>query len=381
MRRMIQVNLQTSLGGGEVYTAFVSRALDRLGIRTELVCHADAWFWNQLDLPGTLLRRPVADFAGVPAVLPQTPAWVLTHGPLPDAIAGEVAAHHCLTAIAHMPPQGRPKDRYAHCRMVFGVSAYVVAGLRALGVPVWEEPLYGVADLHRSKEDGAVYRASSYDWDMRKGRDRLLSWFEPAVAPLCYGRRRYIPRPGGITLGIVSRLTPIKQLPEMFHIIAPIIATHPRFNVEIFGAGGYASVRDLRRALRPLGSRVRFWGHQSAVGTIYRQIDYLLTGLPEKEALGLNVIESQACDTPVLAVDAPPFTETVVDGKTGYLYADPRGDAGASFSQLLDKLPDREARIHPAALSQHLERFSFDAFVTRMGSVARHIESASEWKL
>ncbi|MBV5277207.1 glycosyltransferase, partial [bacterium] len=76
-----------------------------------------------------------------------------------------------------------------------------------------------------------------------------------------------------------------------------------------------------RRALRPLGDRCRFWGQQNDVRAVYAQLDALLTGLPEKEALGLNVIEAQACRLPVLAVDAPPFDETVADGITGWRYA------------------------------------------------------------
>jgi glycosyltransferase involved in cell wall biosynthesis len=87
----------------------------------------------------------------------------------------------------------------------------------------------------------------------------------------------------GIALGIVSRLTPIKQFPLMFRHLAPVLARHPQFRLEIFGAGGYASVRDLRRALAPVRERVRFWGAQAQVGAIYRRIDYLMTGLPERK--------------------------------------------------------------------------------------------------
>jgi glycosyltransferase involved in cell wall biosynthesis len=66
----------------------------------------------------------------------------------------------------------------------------------------------------------------------------------------------------GVTLGIVSRLTPIKQFPLLFRHLAPVLARHPQFRLEIFGAGGYASVRDLRRALTPLRERVRFWARR-----------------------------------------------------------------------------------------------------------------------
>ena len=119
-----------------------------------------------------------------------------------------------------------------------------------------------------------------------------------------------------------------------------MLARHPGIQLEIFGSGGYASVRDLVRAVRPIRDRVRFWGHQRNVGAAYRSIDFLLTGLPEKEALGLNVIEAQYCGTPVIAPDAPPFDETVAHGTTGMRYRDPREDGGSDFESTLRLLND-----------------------------------------
>jgi len=187
-----------------------------------------------------------------------------------------------------------------------------------------------------------------------------------------YDRRRMRPayaRLPGVTLGIVSRLTPIKQFPLLFRHLAPVLARHPRFRLEIFGAGGYASVRDLRQALAPLRERVRFWGTQKQVGAIYRRIDYLMTGLPEKEALGLNVLEAQACGCPVLAVDAPPFTETVAHEITGLLYPDPRADRGAGFELLLARLGSAPFRIDEARAVAHLARFSTEAFRERVAAM------------
>jgi glycosyltransferase involved in cell wall biosynthesis len=178
-------------------------------------------------------------------------------------------------------------------------------------------------------------------------------------------------RKPGITLGIVSRLTPIKQFPTLFGIVTPILKRHPQFNLEIFGAGGYASVRDLRRVTHPLGEQVRFWGYQRDVASVYAQIDYLLTGLPEKEALGLNVIEAQACDTPVVAVAAAPFTETVIEGETGFFYLDPRTDQGADFERVLGILADLKNRPHPATALNHLQKFTLDAFVDRLRPIVQ----------
>jgi glycosyltransferase involved in cell wall biosynthesis len=105
------------------------------------------------------------------------------------------------------------------------------------------------------------------------------------------------------------------------------------------------------------------------VEPVYRGIDYLLTGLPEKEALGLNVIEAQACGTPVIAPAAPPFTETIVDGVTGFFYRDPREDGGEDFGRLLERLRALPARPDPRQATAHLEKFSFKSFVDRLNPV------------
>jgi glycosyltransferase involved in cell wall biosynthesis len=186
----------------------------------------------------------------------------------------------------------------------------------------------------------------------------------PISAALTPGRA--FKRHPGLTLGIVSRLTPIKQFPRLFSILAPVMARYPQVNLEIFGSGGYASVRDLQHALAPVRRQVRYWGHQADVARVYPQLDYVLSGLPEKEALGLNLIEAQVCGTPVLAVNAPPFTETVLDGASGYLFEDPRRDGGEDFGRLLQRLLAGAARPDPRAAPAHLARFSRDAFRERV---------------
>jgi len=56
-------------------------------------------------------------------------------------------------------------------------------------------------------------------------------------------------------------LTPIKQFPLMFGLLAPVIAPVSQATWKIFGSGGYASRARSARDLAPIGSQVRFWGH------------------------------------------------------------------------------------------------------------------------
>src|SRR5262249_1787 len=157
-------------------------------------------------------------------------------------------------------------------------SRHVLASLRSAGITqVYPEPLYAIAQLERVGADsGSLLARSRYDWDRHKVRDRLLGALEPLWTPFL--PRRVFSRRPGLPLGIVSRITPIKQFPLLFSHIAPVLARYPKVQIEIFGSGGYASVRDLVRALGPLRLKARFWGSQRDVAAVYRSIDFLLTG-------------------------------------------------------------------------------------------------------
>lgn len=366
-RRCHQINLQTGVGGGEIYTKFFTQALLALGWQTTLYARRDSWLAANLVMPGVELVA-INELAEIPALLPDDGAPIVVHTPFSGATAENIRRGHPLVCFAHMPLYGRKPDVFRHYDLVFAVSAHVITSLKAAGMANYHaEPLYGVADLERPAAPSGQIRAHSvYDWDRRKFRDRCLSHVYPLVfalkSPRTFERRE------GLTLGIVSRLTPIKQFPLMFEILAPVIRQFPQVNLEIFGSGGYASVRDLERSLTPIAHQVRWWGHQRDVKSIYPQLDFLLTGLPEKEALGLNVIEAQACGTPVLAVNAPPFTETVVEGETGYFFADPRQDRGRDFARLLGQLCAADGRFpDPRQALAHLDKFSFAQFVLRVG--------------
>ncbi len=378
--RIHQINLQPTVGGGEVYTRWFTRALVEAGASVTLYVNPANRFWDALSAERIEVVR-VSEPLQIANRLPAQGAVLVTQSRMPDSFVGLAAGRHQLTGFAHMPMLGRSAGEFARYSTVFTVSNYCIELLRNAGVPqVYPEPLYGTYELerdlaHAPANERAIRASSPYHWDNRKGRDRLLSVLEP-LAQSVRAPGIFVRKPG-ITLGVVSLLSPIKQFPLLFSHLAPRIARFPQVHIEIFGNGGYAQVRDIRKSLAPLIDRVRFWGYQRDVASVYPQLDYLLAGLPEKEALGLNVLESQAAGTPVLAPGSPPFTETMVHGASGFLYRDPREDGGEEFESVLTSVIEGRLKPDLGVATGHLRKFSYAAMVQRAHGVIEHLRATS----
>jgi glycosyltransferase involved in cell wall biosynthesis len=365
---VLQFNLSPTLGGAEVYTAFLSRALVARGWATRVVVDSASKFWHDLDFGG-VSRIP---FGGSGDALPRPEDIVVIHAPQLAAL--ESLRGQYVVGVAHQAlyDSTRP-EYYDRSDLLLAVSNHVIATLKNHGLTrVYPFPLYGVADLDRGGQGEPVSASALFDPDGRKPRDLILAALTRSLhavaAPRIFKRR------DGLTLGIVSRIAPLKQFATLFSFLTPILLRHPQVNLEIFGtAVGFSALTHLRRALAPLGSRVRFWGHQQNLVAAYGALDYLLTGLPEREALGLNAIESCSVGTPVLAVAATPFSETLRDGVTGFLYTDPRLDEGADFERVLTGIESRTLRPDVDAIPAHLESFSFDRFAGRVDAAFRVI--------
>ncbi len=370
---IVQINLSPTLGGAEVYTAFLSRALEQRGWPTRVLVDAKARFWRDLDFGGVELVR-VADVAATSAAVTASDI-VLIHGSLPSRLLSTLKMRTSIVGVAHQAIYEDSRPAYFDSAdLMLGVSQHVIDTLRAHGVgSVYEKPLYGVGEIDRRHSQATPRRGPLCEWDEHKVRDQLLARGE-WIRRVFEGTTPYARR-SGVTLGIVSRLASLKQFPALFDMLAPVIAAQPDINLEVFGvAVGYKALREMRAALRPLAGRVRMWGHQRDVAPVYRGIDYLLTGLPEREALGLNVIEAGLCGTPVLAVAAPPFTETVRDGVTGFLYTDPRRDRGAHFARVLAGIADGTLKPDMAQAAAHLELFSFERFADRVDTAMQEAQ-------
>jgi glycosyltransferase involved in cell wall biosynthesis len=142
---------------------------------------------------------------------------------------------------------------------------------------------------------------------------------------------------------IVSALVPYKRLDVAIdacrRVGAPlkIVGTGPeRERLERLGAG----------AVDFLG-----WQSNDQIRDLYRSSRATL--LPGTEDFGIVPVESQACGTPVVALDAGGARETVIDGETGVLV---RGRTVDAFADGLRRV--RQSSYDPGALRHNAERFS-----------------------
>jgi glycosyltransferase involved in cell wall biosynthesis len=102
----------------------------------------------------------------------------------------------------------------------------------------------------------------------------------------------------------------------------------------------------------PLAGRVTFTGSRSDVPALLSAADLAFSVSTEPEAFGRAVIEAGAMETPVIGAAHGGTLETLVDGKTGWLFAP--GDAGALAGRIRAALSDphtaramgRAARTH-----------------------------------
>ncbi len=371
--RVFQINLCEGFGGSEVYTRFFSLALQKLGCESSVIVNGKADHWKNLDL-GKASLVPASNGRDVLRALPNRDALVFSHTAIDGFLGDALAKRHRYVGFVHQPLYLKALSPFRRFRLALGVSEYVLASVRAAGLACYARPLYGVADVDRVERRPLqpLYRTSEIAHDRSSLRGRALGVLEPMTSALRspeeYHRRR------GLTLGIVSPIVEMKQFPKLFSIIAPIIARYPDVNLEIFGSGGLSAVQTLRRALEPIADRVRFWGQQSDMRSVYGGIDFLLTGLPEREGLGRNVVEAQMCGAAVLAIHSPPFTETVLPGKTGYLYRDPREDNGADFERYLASLKEGVDLPDPLAHREHLARFTLPAFTAEVSRLLNNLD-------
>lgn len=207
------------------------------------------------------------------------------------------------------------------------------------------------------------------------------------VAPDRFSPGARSPEPFALFVG---RLLPHKGIDWLIQSLPPgrrlVIAGRP----DDTAAPGYLGhLRELARdapvqfRIDP-GDRELLQLYQSASVTVLPSVWTDLDGRTRRlpELLGLTLLESMACATPVIASRLGPLPE-VVDLSCGALVEPGDQPAlGAALEQLLGD-PGQVARLGEAARSRVLERFTWPAVAQRILSAYRELgrHSPSRWRM
>jgi hypothetical protein len=93
VRACYQINLQQQLGGGEISTCFLTRALQGLGFQVTLLIHSEAHLWDGLGMEGVRLVS-ASDPNEIVALLPEQRSLIITHAPVHAVVAYNLSKHH-----------------------------------------------------------------------------------------------------------------------------------------------------------------------------------------------------------------------------------------------------------------------------------------------
>lgn len=124
-----------------------------------------------------------------------------------------------------------------------------------------------------------------------------------------------------VTIGVVSRLEPIKGMDLVVPAFDRIRAAHPAARLLVVGDGSQRELMEWQASDAGLDDAVEFAGRQSqeSLQGYYDRIDVLL--MPSRsEGFGLTAIEGMARGCVVVAADTGGLPEVMRDGESGLLH-------------------------------------------------------------
>ena len=147
---------------------------------------------------------------------------------------------------------------------------------------------------------------------------------------------------------VVSALVPYKKVD-----LAMIAARQAGVGLTVVGNG---PEREHLKRLAGDGIELVGWRTDEEIRDLYRRS--IAAILPGEEDFGIVPVEAQACGRPVIALGRGGALDTVIEGETGLLFAEPTVDALAGAMTRAAAQPWDSLRIR-----QHAERFSRARFV------------------
>ena len=173
---------------------------------------------------------------------------------------------------------------------------------------------------------------------------------------------------GSFTIGMVSRITPLKGHADFIRAVAILSRQIPRLKAVIVGqAPKEKYLEDLELLVRRLGlsQTVEFTGPRADVPEVMAGLDVLVSATVTPEAFGRSIIEAQATGVPVVATGVGGVVDIVEDQRTGLLCAP--GDPKDLAAKVLRIYRDRDlaGRIASAARRTVESEFNLERMMER----------------
>jgi glycosyltransferase involved in cell wall biosynthesis len=269
-----------------------------------------------------------------------------------------LSTSHCVAKAAKRGPAGfhlcycHTPVRYLHDQFddyLRGRGPVVRGAARLVRAPL------------RARDVATVPRVDAFLANSENVRERIARIYhrESHVVPAPADTDYYTPSPSPLRregLLVVSAHAPYTRLGDALEASA-------RVGLPLTIAGFGPEERRLRALAGP---NVRFAGSppDEELRNLYRTAEVVL--MPGEEDFGIVPLEAQASGTPVVALGRGGALETVVDGVTGVLYAEP---GAGPLSTAIERA--RATRFEPGALVANARRFSEPAFRARFLAAAR----------
>jgi glycosyltransferase involved in cell wall biosynthesis len=359
--RVLRIFSRLNVGGPAVHVILLAEGLDALGYRTTVALGAEApW---EGDMRALAARKGVR-IVDVPGLGREIRPWL-------DARA--------LLALYRMMRSLRPHIVHTHTAKagVLGRLAARAAGVRHVVHTYHGHVLRGYFDAPRQAFFRAVERwlaggtgvlvavSASVAADLvalrvaPADRIRVIPLgleLQPLAGALPRGGlRREAGVPEGAPLvGIVGRLTAIKDVPSFLAAAERVRARVPGARFAVVGDGELRAELESRAA--PIADAVRFHGWRHDMAAVYGDLD-VVVNTSRNEGTPVALIEAMAAGRPVVATRVGGTPDLLGDGARGRLV--PAGDVAAIADAIVEAIgggPEVEARAAAArayVLAEH----------------------------
>ncbi|MFA5500591.1 MAG: lipopolysaccharide heptosyltransferase II [Candidatus Omnitrophota bacterium] len=248
-----------------------------------------------------------------------------------------------------------------------------------------------------SRRTNRVFLTTAHGYYKKKFLSTVMGWGRFVIVPsniiakhmvndfgVPYERIRFIPRGvdlsrfkfrdpdtwsnKGFTVGMVSRITPLKGHAYFIKAVSLLNRKIPNLKVIIAGSAPKDKYKeDLDLLVRRLGlaNTIEFLGAQEDVPSIMKQLDCLVSATITPEAFGRSIVEAQASGVPVVSTRVGGVVDIITDNRTGLFCdaQDPHDMADKIFRLYQDKALWRDMVVQGRKCVE--DNFNLDLMMTK----------------